>query len=301
MSKKYAGMLGEKQIIKDQSLLRYEAIKQKIQVLPELRDLIPPLQDEESKQLEQNLITEGCREALMIWETTQSVIDGSASDESIYILVDGHNRFSICQKHHLDFKIHVLSFPSLKEVREFMIDNQLGRRNLMPEQAAYLRGLRYNNEKLEKGRYSRDDHKGQNVPYDLGVKRESTSERLAKQYNVSEKTIKRDAEFADGIDRLSPSLKKDILGGKIKVKKSDIQLLGQLPVEEPINSMLDVATLVSPRTSTLIAEPLVQNTVELSTLKKRIKTLVNQLDATNDIELCNELISCTIELKNLLV
>ncbi|MFD1816548.1 hypothetical protein SAMN04515674_106119 [Pseudarcicella hirudinis] len=300
MSKKYAGMLGEKQIIKDQSLLRYEAIKQKIQVLPELRDLIPPLQEEESKQLEQNLLAEGCREALMVWETSQSVIDGSASDEAVYILVDGHNRYSICKKHHLDFKIHILSFISLKEVREFMIDNQLGRRNLMPEQAAYLRGLRYNNEKLEKGKYNRDEHKGQNVPYDSEGKKESTSERLAKQYNVSEKTIKRDAEFADGIDRLAPSLKKDILGGKIKVKKSDIQLLGQIPVDEPISSMDDVTTLLSPRVSTLTVEPLVKNTTEVNTLKKRIKNLVSQIDATNDIELCNELISCTIELKNLL-
>lgn len=95
-------------------------------------------------------------------------------------------------------------------------------------------------------------------------------------------------------------MKKDILGGKIKVKKSDIQLLGQIPVDEPISSMDDVTTLLSPRVSTLTVEPLVKNTTEVNTLKKRIKNLVSQIDATNDIELCNELISCTIELKNLL-
>jgi hypothetical protein len=272
MQKKYMGNFGGTSIIKDQSLLNHEAIKQQIIILDELRDLIPPLQAEESNQLERNILAEGCREALLIWQTTANVLDTNSTQTSTaYILVDGHNRYGICLKHKLNFKIHLISFDSLKEVRDYMIDNQLGRRNLIPEQASYLRGLRYNTEKQDKGKYTRVEHKGQNVPYDIVdskaensdenigeihkgqnvpygsfSKKESTSVRLSKQYNVSEKTIKRDAEFAEGLNLLSPELKKDILSGRLKAKKSDIQQLTQIEKpESPIDSLEKVSNLVS--------------------------------------------------------
>jgi len=269
MQKKYMGNFGGTSIIKDQSLLNHEAIKQQIIILDELRDLIPPLQQEESNQLERNILAEGCREALLIWQTTANILDTNSTETTaVYILVDGHNRYGICLKHKLNFKIHLISFDSLKEVRDYMIDNQLGRRNLIPEQASYLRGLRYNTEKLEKGKYTREEHKGQNVPYDLKgnestekvkeihkgqnvpygsmAKKESTSARLSKQYNVSEKTIKRDAEFAEGLNLLSPELKKDILSGRMKAKKSNIQQLTQLEKpDSPIDSLDKISNLIS--------------------------------------------------------
>ena len=269
MQKKYMGNFGGTSIIKDQSLLNHEAIKQQIIILDELRDLIPPLQQEESNQLERNILAEGCREALLIWQTTANILDTNSTETTaVYILVDGHNRYGICLKHKLNFKIHLIYFDSLKEVRDYMIDNQLGRRNLIPEQASYLRGLRYNTEKLEKGKYTREEHKGQNVPYDLKgnestekvkeihkgqnvpygsmAKKESTSARLSKQYNVSEKTIKRDAEFAEGLNLLSPELKKDILSGRIKAKKSNIQQLTQLEKpDSPIDSLDKISNLIS--------------------------------------------------------
>ena len=276
MQKKYMGNFGGTSIIKDQSLLNHEAIKQQITIVDELRDLIPPLQAEESNQLEKNILAEGCREALLIWQTTADVLDSSSTQTSaVYILVDGHNRYGICIKHKLNFKIHLISFNSLKEVRDYMIDNQLGRRNLIPEQASYLRGLRYNTEKQEKGKYTREEHKGQNVPYEimdseganlienmeethkgqnvpyeLISKKESTSARLSKQYNVSEKTIKRDAEFAEGLNLLAPELKKDILSGRIKAKKSDIQQLTQVEKpESPIDSLNKISALISVKAS----------------------------------------------------
>lgn len=297
MQKKYMGNFGGTSIIKDQSLLNHEAIKQQIIILDEFRDLIPPLQKEESNQLEKNILTEGCREALLIWQTTANVLDTTSTQISaVYILVDGHNRYGICLKHKLNFKIHLISFDSLKEVRDYMIDNQLGRRNLIPEQASYLRGLRYNTEKQEKGKYTREERKGQNVPYGAGglkegnssenmgenhkgqndpydtkdlkgtntgenvvethkghfdpyglaTKKESTSARLSKQYNVSEKTIKRDAEFAEGLNLLSPELKNDILSGKIKAKKLEIQQLTQIEKPAlPIDSLDKIADLIS--------------------------------------------------------
>ncbi len=300
--KKYTNNLGTKAIIKDQSLLNHEAIKQQIVVLDELRDLIPPLQDDEQKQLEKNILAEGCREALMLWQTTRNTIDTSGSNENIYVLIDGHNRYGICQKHKIDFKIHLVSFTSLKEAKEYMIDNQLGRRNLIPEQASYLRGLRYNAEKLEKGKYARDEHKGQNVLYGSEVKKEPTSVRLAKQYNVSEKTIKRDAEFAEGLNLLSVELKKDILAGRVKAKKSDIQQLAQITHQaEPINSLEQVAELVKPAGVAQTKLQTDNKQQDRQNLKKQIQDIAQRLSNTESTTLCDELISLSQALKNLLV
>ncbi len=309
MQKKYMGNFGGTSIIKDQSLLNHEAIKQQIIILDELRDLIPPLQDDELNQLEKNILTEGCREALLIWQTTSNVLDATSTQTSaVYILVDGHNRYGICLKHKLNFKIHLISFDSLKEVRDYMIDNQLGRRNLIPEQASYLRGLRYNTEKQEKGKYTREDHKGQNVPYDLVdskdnistenvelihkgqndpyesiPKKESTSARLSKQYNVSEKTIKRDAEFAEGLNLLSPELKKDILSGRVKAKKSDIQQLTQL---ENTVSLIDSLDKISDLVSGKIEKESRKNDDSREILLKKVKKgLKNASDSDITVEI----------------
>ncbi len=308
------GNLGSTTIIKDQSLLNHEAIKRQIVIVDELRDLIPPLQEEEYSQLEKNILAEGCREALMIWDTAKTTIDPTSTEVgNCYVLVDGHNRYGICQKHQIDFKIHLVSFASLKDVKDYMIDNQLGRRNLIPEQASYLRGLRYNAEKLEKGKYSRADHKGQNVPYDTSeteehkgqnvpygssAKKEATATRLAKQYNVSEKTIKRDAEFAEGLNVLAPELKQAILSGRVKAKKADIQQLGQLSSsnETPIVSLEQVAHIVG-TTKSSVEDTLIS---EKQLIKKKIQEVVQKLANTDSFNLCDELISLSNELKLLI-
>lgn len=295
------GSLGTATIIKDQSLLNHEAIKQQIYIVDELRDLIPPLQEEEYKQLEKNILAEGCREALMVWETTKNNVDTTLTDTStIYVLVDGHNRYGICQKHQINFKIHLVSFDNLREVKEYMIDNQLGRRNLIPEQASYLRGIRYNAEKLEKGKYVRDEHKGQNVPYASEVKKESTSLKLAKQYNVSEKTIKRDAEFAEGLNLLDPSLKKDILSGKVKARKSEIQQLAQISEvpEKSITTLEEVSMILQtnePKVSK--SEDLVSNK---TLLMNKIQEVAININNNASQSLCDELIKLSQALKKIL-
>lgn len=295
------GSLGTATIIKDQSLLNHEAIKQQIYIVDELRDLIPPLQEEEYKQLEKNILAEGCREALMVWETTKNNVDTTLTDTStVYVLVDGHNRYGICQKHQINFKIHLVSFNNLREVKEYMIDNQLGRRNLIPEQASYLRGIRYNAEKLEKGKYVRDEHKGQNVPYASEVKKESTSLKLAKQYNVSEKTIKRDAEFAEGLNLLDPSLKKDILSGKVKAKKSEIQQLAQISEvpEKSITTLEEVSMILQTN------EPKVSKSEDLenhkTVLMSKIQEIAISINSNASQSLCDELIKLSQALKKVL-
>jgi ParB-like chromosome segregation protein Spo0J len=184
-------------------------IRDRIVVREDFKALIPSLATEEIEQLETNILKEGVRDPLVIWPVGET-----------FVVVDGHNRFSICQKHGLEFPFKEVGFKDEEEVRDWMIKNQLGRRNLSPEQQSYLRGLRYLNEKSQ-GKRS-DLTSGQNVQKLEG---ESTAERLAKEYNVSSKTIIRDAQFAEGLELLSKDnadLKKEVLLGTSKITKQDV-------------------------------------------------------------------------------
>lgn len=49
-------------------------------------------------------------------------------------VVDGHNRYSICEKYNIEPVIGSLAFETKEEVMEWMLDIQLGRRNLSPIQ-----------------------------------------------------------------------------------------------------------------------------------------------------------------------
>lgn len=88
----------------------------------EFKGLIPPLTDEEYKGLEESILKDGCRDALVLWGE---------------ILVDGHNRYEICTRHNIPFKTVQKTFESKDEVFLWMIDNQKSRRNL----TAFAKGI----------------------------------------------------------------------------------------------------------------------------------------------------------------
>lgn len=279
MAKKYQSSLSEQKIFQHSTFVQHEDIKNNITVIPELEALIPPLNFDEAEQLEANLIKNGCREALLIWTTTKSTVNPLTEDSTLtYVLVDGHNRFRICKKNKIDFQIHLVSYKNMEEVREFMIDNQIGRRNLTPEQASYLRGMKYLNLKQNKGQYDRleysaqnehyadsdsENHNAQNEHYD---KKKKTAEVLGEKFNVGQATIRRDAEFAQGLEMLEPSLKTAVLAGQTNLTKSKIQQLSKknninekVSTEQEVEELLDESiiaskTMVKPKTEQLIEQ-----------------------------------------------
>ncbi|MCW5967576.1 MAG: hypothetical protein KIT57_03620 [Blastocatellales bacterium] len=87
-----------------------------------------------------------------------------------------------------------LPFNDRQEVADWIDANQLGRRNLKPDQMTLLRGRRYN--RMKAGRGGDRKSKGQIVPL-------NTAESLAEQYGVSERTIKRDGQFAAAVEALA--------------------------------------------------------------------------------------------------
>lgn len=210
-------------------------IKSNLIVIPELRSLIPPLKAEEQEQLEANLLANGIKDPLSVWEATAAVVkggldsksashqllDGLTSDTKIYVLIDGHNRYDLAQKHGLDYRINIDSFADMGTVRDYMINYQLGRRNLTPEQSSYLRGLRYN--EMKEGNKS-----GREI---------NVAEKLAEEYNVSARTIKRDSGFAKGLDELSPEFKQEVLSGKTQLPREAVKALTKKKPTKPIESL----------------------------------------------------------------
>jgi len=86
-----------------------------IKINPEFRDLIPKLSQDEMAALEASILEEGCRDSIVLWNDT---------------IVDGHNRFEICTKHSVKFNTIQKDFQNSDDVKVWMINNQLGRRNL---------------------------------------------------------------------------------------------------------------------------------------------------------------------------
>lgn len=229
MAKKdFMNLMKEKTTDLKPSLLSSEEhIKSQITVLPELKDLIPPLTADESQQLEQNITKHGIKDPLTIWETTAATAAISDQPTPVFILIDGHNRYAIAQQYHLDFRINLVHFTSLAEVKDYMIDYQLGRRNLSPEQASYLRGLRYLQQKNARG--------GNQF-----AENENVSAALGKEYGVSSRTIKRDGDFAAGLEKLTPDLKNAVLTGKQKLPKASINAVAKAATTHLLNTPEEV-------------------------------------------------------------
>lgn len=173
---------------------------------PEFKKLIPPLSHDEYMQLEENINTDGCREPLTVWQEEE-------------LLLDGHNRFEICKRYGLSYELFFVSLPDRQSAVNWIIDNQLGRRNLNPTQATDLRGRRYNGEKAEHG----GDRKSNGKNYHL-IDEPTTAKKLAAEYGVSEKTIRNDGKFADAVDVLDSNLGEDAfqLARSGKLNKQDV-------------------------------------------------------------------------------
>ena len=94
-----------------------------IKIKEEFKKLIPPLTNEEYKQLEDNCLEEGIREKIILWKN---------------YIIDGHNRYKIANQWNLEIQTESKSFSSEEAVKEWMILNQFGRRNLSNYQRSVL-------------------------------------------------------------------------------------------------------------------------------------------------------------------
>ena len=189
---------------------------------PEFASIIPPLREEEQKQLEENILADGVViNPLIVWNG---------------VIVDGHNRYRILQHHpELQFTTYEKAFSDRYEAIAWICKNQLGRRNLTLQQFKYLMGHQY---KAEKTAYGGD--RKNNAPkssYQNGnlILKEKTCERIAAENGVARNTVIRAEQFANGVDAAEeavPGIKQEILTGSIKPTEKAVAAIAKAPPEE---------------------------------------------------------------------
>ena len=234
---------------------------------PEFKSLIPPLTDGEREHLTTNLLSNGCREPLVVWVEER-------------LLLDGHNRHEICTKHDITYKIEEISLGDRQAAINWIVNNQLGRRNLTAAHLSYFRGKLYNFSKVQGERNDltsgQNDHRltgaetndltsGQNDHRLTGAEtndltsgqndhrltetetdgltsgqndhRLTSAKRMAKDYKVGEKTIRRDGKYASALDLLAETLGNDVRGEFLRkdtpITRQMILELAEIAEKEP--------------------------------------------------------------------
>ena len=173
-------------------------------------DLLSPLTTEEYKALEESICRDGVRDPLIVWE----------DEDGTYTLIDGYNRYEICVKHKIKYRICIKSFASRDEVKQWIWDNQESRRNMSPfrrvEATLQLKDIiaKQAKEEQDKARKRKGKHKDRGLacpkldrPKDEQV---HTYQILAKRAGVSKNTY-RNAE----------AVVKQIRKGKVSEKDLD--------------------------------------------------------------------------------
>ena len=199
-----------------------------LKIDPEFQSQIPPLTDDEFKQLEENILKEGkLLSPLIVWNNT---------------LVDGHNRYAILQKHpEIYFSTMPLPFESREEVLAWICKNQLGRRNLTPEQKKFLIGKQYSVEHRKPGGNGNNQY---TATTQEAVQEElcqidtipptsaeaSIRKQIAERNNVSESYVARSEKFMRGVEimeQMIPGMQEKILSGQFKVRDADMHRLAR--------------------------------------------------------------------------
>lgn len=172
-----------------------------MKVKEEFKKLIPALSNEEFAQLEHNCLQDGIRDAIVVWND---------------FIIDGHNRYEIAQKHGLEFRTESKQFNTEREVKEWMINNQFGRRNLSNYQRSVL-ALQLEEVFKEKAK------ENQGIRTDIYQKSEEsfkpidTLKEVAKVANLSHDTIAK----VKVIEAKAPEeVKQELKAGRISINEA---------------------------------------------------------------------------------
>lgn len=166
----------------------------------EFKNLLRPLNSEEYDSLEESIRTLGMAyDPIILWDN---------------IVIDGHHRYGICSHGGYDFTTLDLEFDSREEAKQWIIDKQQGRRNLMPMEIKYLRGLRFNEVS------DSWENEGKNST--------SPVSSMASEEGVSTRTLQREGNLAKDIDSLEPEVKSEVLKGELKASTKEIKEMAKM-------------------------------------------------------------------------
>jgi methylase of polypeptide subunit release factors len=175
-----------------------------------IRRVLMPLREDERALLEQSVLAEGIRDPLVVWRRDDELI-----------LLDGHHRYQLAQKHGLSFNIVEMEFDDESEAVQWVLHNQLARRNLTDEQRTLVLGRLYNQMKLAQGRPPKSKKKF--APFSGS---NATSRYVASLHGVSYRTVWNAAEFAKVVDALAeiePEAAARVVAGELPDAKTALR------------------------------------------------------------------------------
>jgi len=171
-----------------------------LKIKDEFKKLIPPLTAEEFTQLENNCLDEGIRDAIITWNG---------------YIIDGHNRYEIVKRWGIEYKTIEKHFDSEEDVKEWMILNQFGRRNLSNYQRSVL-ALQL--EEVFRAKAKEKQKEAGGAVRQISDKAVvDTKKELAKIADVSHDTI---AKVKTIEQKASPEIKEKLTTGEISINQA---------------------------------------------------------------------------------
>ncbi len=194
-----------------------------------------PLTEEEYEQLEKNLIKDRCP-VITVWKDHNTIIDG-------------HHSYAIALQHNIPYTVREIELESRSAVIQWMYDLQLGRRNLSEEEKSYYRAKQYELLKKEEGgnrgnQYTKAKKVAGGHCDPLPKK---TAQIVAEKTGVSEKTVKRDTQYAKAVDAIAQKIgasPQEIINSPLSRKQ--VKEMVDLPVES-IKQKLENPQFIEPR------------------------------------------------------
>ena len=225
----------------------------------EFQSVMFKIRDDEYERLTQSILLEGCRDPLVTWNN---------------ILIDGYNRYEICQKYNIEFSTveTQIDFQGRDEVKRWIRKNQLGKRNLTQEQRNYLIGLEY---KEQKQTGFKGNQYTETAPGHFDQKQ--TDEQVAEEYKTSPKTVRRAEKFVDAVDIIAANVGDDardeILSRELDVTVKDVQVLAK---QEP-EAQREVVTKVRSGKSVKGAIAEIRNKTTPLTFDRKYPPIIHHL------------------------
>lgn len=198
----------------------------------EFANLLPPLTAAEQQQLEANLIADGrVIDPVLYWcdpKTDQNVV------------IDGMHRWPIAKEHNLPCRTEPMPFKSRNEAALWILEHQLGRRNLLkPEAIRKIRGELYNRLKGPQG----GDHRSTSQN---GSLKGGAAKHVADLAGVSTGTVMRDGKYAEALGKLSEPIRKAVETCQIKAGEAEVLALAEMPKGEQQAAVRDLRVGKSP-------------------------------------------------------
>lgn len=195
---------------------------------PEFQSLIPPLSHDEYKQLEENCKRDGILDSLKVWHG---------------ILIDGHNRHRIAEEWDLNYRVDEIDLPDRDAVILWIIDHQLGERNLIPYDKIVLEDKKKTilaelaKTKMYSGKA--DPHKKSWEGTERQRKRENeTDYKIAQAAGTSEDTVRKVRKIEKHGDE---EIKKAVRCGEISINNGYQQVMRAItpPAPKPVDETLE--------------------------------------------------------------